>query len=146
MTNITLKESLKLAEESINKAIENKFKPISVVVLDNRGSMRVCLNQDGTTINRHKIAHGKANAALLWGTGTRAIAERAEKQSYFINSVSTLMNGDFIPVAGGIIIKDLNGNILGSVGISGDISDNDEIAGLAGISSIGKIADTGNKN
>ena len=143
MNNIELNDAIKIAEAAIQKSKEKNLKPISVVVLDVRGSMRVCLNQDGTSINRHKIAHGKANAALLWGTGTRAIADRAEKQAYFVNSVCNLMNGDFIPVPGGIIIKDKEDNIIGAVGISGDLSDNDEIAGVAGINAAGFIADTG---
>ena len=143
MRNIELNDAIKIAEAAIQKSKEKNLKPISVVVLDVRGSMRVCLNQDGTSINRHKIAHGKANAALLWGTGTRAIADRAEKQAYFINSVCNLMNGDFIPVPGGIIIKDKEDNIVGAVGISGDLSDNDEIAGVSGINAAGFIADTG---
>ncbi len=143
MKNIELNDAIKIAEVAIQKSKEKNLKPISVVVLDVRGSMRVCLNQDGTSINRHKIAHGKANAALLWGTGTRAIADRAEKQAYFVNSVCNLMNGDFIPVPGGIIIKDKEDNIIGAVGISGDLSDNDEIAGVAGINAAGFIADTG---
>ena len=143
MKNIELNDAIKIAEAAIQKSKEKNLKPISVVVLDVRGSMRVCLNQDGTSINRHKIAHGKANAALLWGTGTRAIADRAEKQAYFINSVCNLMNGDFIPVPGGIIIKDKEDNIVGAVGISGDLSDNDEIAGVAAINAAGFIADTG---
>ena len=143
MKNIELNDAIKIAEVAIQKSKEKNLKPISVVVLDVRGSMRVCLNQDGTSINRHKIAHGKANAALLWGTGTRAIADRAEKQAYFVNSVCNLMNGDFIPVPGGIIIKDKEDNIIGAVGISGDLSDNDEIAGVAGINAAGFVADTG---
>ena len=143
MKNIELNDAIKIAEVAIQKSKEKNLNPISVVVLDVRGSMRVCLNQDGTSINRHKIAHGKANAALLWGTGTRAIADRAEKQAYFVNSVCNLMNGDFIPVPGGIIIKDKEDNIIGAVGISGDLSDNDEIAGVAGINAAGFIADTG---
>jgi len=143
MKNIELNDAIKIAEAAIQKSKEKNLKHISVVVLEVRGSMRVCLNQDGTSINRHKIAHGKANAALLWGTGTRAIADRAEKQAYFINSVCNLMNGDFIPVPGGIIIKDKEDNIVGAVGISGDLSDNDEIAGVAGINAAGFIADKG---
>ena len=143
MKNIELNDAIKIAEAAIQKSKEKNLKPISVVVLDVRGSMRVCLNQDGTSINRHKIAHGKANAALLWGTGTRAIADRAENKLYFVNSVCNLMNGDFIPVPGGIIIKDKEDNIIGAVGISGDLSDNDEIAGVAGINAAGFIADTG---
>ena len=53
------------------------------------------------------------------------------------------MDGDFIPVPGGVLIKDSEGAILGAVGISGDLSDNDEKAAVAGIEAAGLIADTG---
>ena len=36
-----------------------------------------------------------------------------------------------------------DGNLLGAVGISGDTSDNDEVAALAGISAAGLVAETG---
>jgi uncharacterized protein GlcG (DUF336 family) len=41
------------------------------------------------------------------------------------------------------LVKDSNGNIIGAVGISGDTSDNDEIAALAGIAASGLAADAG---
>ncbi|MDP6217896.1 MAG: heme-binding protein, partial [Alphaproteobacteria bacterium] len=44
---------------------------------------------------------------------------------------------------GGVLIKDSTGAILGAVGISGDLSDNDEKAAVAGIEAVGLIADTG---
>ena len=53
------------------------------------------------------------------------------------------MNGDFIPVPGGVLIRNSDGAVLGAVGISGDISDNDEAAAVAAIESVGLVADTG---
>ncbi len=38
---------------------------------------------------------------------------------------------------GGVLIKDADGEILGAVGISGDTSDNDEAAAIAGIEAAG---------
>ena len=52
-------------------------------------------------------------------------------------------DGNLIPVPGGVLIRDENNAIIGSVGISGDSSDNDEIAAVAGIESVGLKADTG---
>ena len=49
----------------------------------------------------------------------------------------------FTAVAGGVLIKDGQGAILGSVGVSGDTSDNDEIAAAAGIEAAGLVFDTG---
>ena len=42
-----------------------------------------------------------------------------------------------MPVPGGILIKNAVGEIIGAIGVSGDNSDNDEIAGNAGIEGAG---------
>lgn len=44
---------------------------------------------------------------------------------------------------GGVLIKDADGEILGAVGISGDTSDNDEAAAIAGIEAAGFAFDAG---
>jgi uncharacterized protein GlcG (DUF336 family) len=51
--------------------------------------------------------------------------------------------GRIVPVPGGVLIRDLAGEIVGSVGISGDTSDKDEICAVHGIRSAGLNPDTG---
>ena len=92
---------------------------------------------------RWRIAQGKANAAIQLGIGSRALMARAEQQAYFIQSMNGLAGGEFVPVPGGVLIRDAEGSLLGAVGISGDTSDNDEAAALAGISAAGLVAETG---
>jgi uncharacterized protein GlcG (DUF336 family) len=46
-------------------------------------------------------------------------------------------------VPGGVLIKDSTNEIIGAVGISGDTSDNDEAAAVAGIEGAGFTADIG---
>ena len=75
--------------------------------------------------------------------GSRALGDRAEAQAYFIDAVGRMMDGDFIPVPGGVLVKNAPGEILGAVGVSGDLSDNDEKAAVAGIEAAGLHADTG---
>jgi uncharacterized protein GlcG (DUF336 family) len=48
-----------------------------------------------------------------------------------------------LPVVGGVLIRDKAGAIVGAVGISGDTSDNDEAAAIAGIEAAGFTADPG---
>lgn len=140
---ITLQQAQSIIDGALVEAEKLGLKPLCVSVLDNRASLRACVNQDGTSIQRHKIAHGKANAAIAIGMGTRALMNRAEQQAYFIDAVGRMMDGDFIPVPGGVLIRDENGTLLGAVGISGDTSDNDEAAALAGIAAAGLTAETG---
>jgi uncharacterized protein GlcG (DUF336 family) len=143
MTNITCQQAQTLAEAALAKGHELGLKPLCVCVLDSRASLRFCINQDGTSIDRHRIAHGKANAALSLGMGTRAIGNRAEIQAYFVDAVGRMTGGDFIPVPGGVLIRDASGEVIGAVGVSGDTSDNDELTCIAGIEAVGMIADTG---
>ena len=48
-----------------------------------------------------------------------------------------------MPAAGGVLIVDADGQLVGAVGVTGDTSDNDEICALAGIEAAGFTAQTG---
>ena len=143
MLKLTYDTSLNIAQEAVKKASKLGLNPLAIVVLDDRASLRICLNQDGTSIHRHRVAHGKANAAMSLGMGSRSLGSRAEEQAYFVDALGRMMDGDFIPVPGGVLIRNSDGTILGAVGISGDISDNDEAVAIAAIESAGLVADTG---
>tara|TARA_B100000768_G_scaffold18405_1_gene16702 strand:+ start:1342 stop:1788 length:447 start_codon:yes stop_codon:yes gene_type:complete len=140
---VTLEKANLMIQNAINKAREIKINPIMVVLLDHRGAIKACLGEDGVSSLRFKIAHGKANGAFQMGMGSRALFNRAEQQAYFINAVNALTDGALVAVPGGVLIKDKNNNIVGALGISGDTSDNDEIAAVAGIESVGYTADIG---
>jgi uncharacterized protein GlcG (DUF336 family) len=43
-------------------------------------------------------------------------------------------------VPGGVLVRDPDGALLGAVGVSGETSDNDEAAALAGIEAAGLVA------
>ena len=140
---ISLSTAQTLIDAAFAKGQELGLKPLSVVVLDPRASMVAVMSQDGVSQMRAKIAHGKANAAIALGMGTRALMNRAEQQAYFIQAMNGLAGGDMVPVPGGVLIRDAAGMLLGSVGISGDTSDNDEAAALAGIAAADLSAETG---
>ena len=140
---VTLEKANLMIQNAIDKAREIKINPIMVVLLDHRGAIKACLGEDGVSSLRFKIAHGKANGAFQMGMGSRALFNRAEQQAYFINAVNALTDGALVAVPGGVLIRDKNNNVVGALGISGDTSDNDEIAAIAGIESVGYIADIG---
>ncbi len=140
---ISLSQSRKLIEAALAKGRALDLKPLSVVVLDPRAAMVAMMSEDGVSQMRARIAHGKANAAIALGMGTRALMNRAEQQAYFIQALNGVAGGDMVPVPGGVLIQDQEGTLLGAVGISGDTSDNDEAAAIAGIEAAGLNAVTG---
>ena len=143
MAELTLDIARKILDVALAKGVEKKLKPLVVTVLDARGCVKVSAAQDGTSLLRSEIAHGKAYGALAMGMGSRALFQRAQEQAYFIDAVNTLAQGRMVPVPGGVMILDDNGTLLGAVGVSGDTSDNDEICAIAGIEAAGLKANAG---
>ncbi len=119
------------------------FKPLSVVVLDAGGHVTAFEREDGASNMRFQVAYGKAHGALALGLGSRSLMVRAEQQPYFIASVTAAIGGALVPVPGGVLMRDASGVLLGAVGVSGDSSDNDEAAAVAGIERAGFTAETG---
>ncbi|MGV7215176.1 GlcG/HbpS family heme-binding protein [Bradyrhizobium sp. UFLA05-112] len=132
MAELTLDTARKILDAAVAKAAELKLKPLVITILDARGVLKLAAAQDGTSLMRAEIAHGKAYGALAMGMGSRALYQRAQEQAYFIDAVNTIAKGALVPVPGGVLIHD-GGTLLGAVGVSGDTSDNDEACAVAGI-------------
>jgi uncharacterized protein GlcG (DUF336 family) len=119
---------------------EKGFKPLTVVVLDAGGHVVAAEREDGSSNKRFEIAFGKAHGALALGMGSRSLMARAEQQAYFIAAASAAVGGALVPVPGGVLVRDGGGVLLGAVGVTGDTSDNDETAAVAGIEAAGLTA------
>jgi uncharacterized protein GlcG (DUF336 family) len=134
---LTLEAALTITSKALALAADKKLKPLAVVVLDARGSLKAAAVQDNSSLMRSDIAHGKAYGALALGMGSRAIFKRATEQPYFVDAMNTMARGALVPVPGGVLIEDGKGGVIGAVGISGDTSDNDEACAVAGIEAAG---------
>jgi uncharacterized protein GlcG (DUF336 family) len=115
------------------------LKPLAVVVLDAGGHVRAAERADGASNMRFEIARAKAFGAISLGMDSRALMERAEVQPYFVLSAGAAIGGALVPVPGGVLVRDGDGSVIGAVGVSGDSSDNDEAAAIAGIEAAGLI-------
>src|SRR6266550_9062753 len=142
MAELTLEIARKILDVALAKGVEKKLKPLVVTVLDARGCVKISAAQDGTSLLRSEIAHGKAYGALAMGMGSRALFQRAQEQAFFVNAVNALAQGRLVPVPGGVVIQDGSG-LLGAVGVSGDTSVNDESCAIAGIEAAGLKANPG---
>ena len=140
---ITLRKARTIIAKALARAKQDNLKPIAVCVLDAGGHLKAFERQDGASIGRFDVARGKASGALQLGLGSRALFERAEKQAYFLLATGNIFPNGLVPVPGGVLVRDRKGQIVGAVGISGDTSDNDEAAAVAGIEAAGFTADPG---
>lgn len=118
------------------------LKPLSVAVLDAGGHLVAFEREDGSSTHRFQIAHGKAHGAIALGVGSRQLNTMAEDRPYFIAAVTAAVGGALVPVPGGVLVCDEGDAVVGAVGASGDTSDNDEAAILAGLKAMGLSART----
>jgi len=125
---------------TLEEARNRGFKPIAVAVLDERGAIRALAAQDGTSTKRAEVAIGKAHGAVAMGIGSRDLAKRP---AHFLAAVTHAVGGMLVPVPGGVLVRDDHGVLLGAVGVSGETSDNDEAAAMAGIEACGLSSDPG---
>ena len=137
MTRLTLAQAEALADETLRHARVTGAAPLTVVVLDPGGHVVVVKREDDAGILRVEIATAKAFGALGMGMSSREIAERAERQPTFFSSLAAVTGGRLAPAAGGVLVRDAEGALLGAVGVSGDLSDVDEACVLAGIAAAG---------
>ena len=140
---LTLKQAKDIIQHALAEQQKQGFKPLAVVVLGAGGAIKASESQDNTSQIRPKIAHGKAYGAYSLGMGSRALFERAKAEPFFIQAMNSLCDGALVPVPGGVLIRSQDGALLGAVGITGDISDNDEQCAVVGIEAAGLVADPG---
>src|SRR5258707_15753422 len=101
MAELTLDVARKILDAALGKGLEKKLKPLAVMVLDARGCVKISAAQDGTSLLRGEIAHGKAYGAPAMGMGSRALFQRAQEPAYFIGAAKQLAQGRTVPVSGG---------------------------------------------
>ena len=141
MAEISASRARTIIRKTMAKGDEMGFKPLSVVVLDTGGHVKAFERADGASPGRFGIAQGKAYGAIMLGMPGSAQMARAEQQAYFMAAVNGVYGGQVVPVPGGILVRDKRGAVIGAVGVTGDTSDNDVVAGLAGIEAAGLTGD-----
>lgn len=140
---LTLAQAQDIIKHTLAKAHEMKFKPVAVVVLDNRGAVVASAAEDGSSLKRFQVASAKAQGSLAFNMNSRALEKLAIDRPHFVAGAIAAVGGALIPVAGGVIIRGADKQVIGAVGVSGDTSDNDEIAAISGVKAAGLLADGG---
>lgn len=141
MARLKLTDAVKLCEAALEKARGMDLNPMTVAVLDEGGQVTALMKEDGSARMRADMAVAKAYAALGMGVSTAVLEERAKARPNFIDSLASVAHGNFIPVAGGHVIYDSDGDRVGAVGVTGDQAPRDVECARAGIAAAGLNTD-----
>ncbi|MDE2788928.1 MAG: heme-binding protein [Paracoccaceae bacterium] len=141
MSELKLRQAKRILSKGIAYGRDRNLKPLAIVVLDPGGHPKAFEREDGASPGRYAVAMGKAYGCLMLGMGGSAMMARAEQQAYFMAAMNGLFGGRVVPVPGGVLVRDRRGQIIGAVGVSGDVSENDAAAAVAGIEAAGLTAE-----
>ena len=140
MTKLTLDRASMIVEEALAAGRRMGLNPLTVSVVDDGGHLKCFKREDGPgAALRPQIATGKAFGAVGMGRSSRALGAMAAERPHFVGALVDASQGRLVPVPGGVLVKD-GEEIVGAVGVSGDSSDNDEAAAVAGIEAAGFAA------
>ncbi|MDO9623945.1 MAG: heme-binding protein [Pseudomonas sp.] len=143
MSALNLHTATTISNRALALGRELSAAPLTVAVLDAGGHLISLQREDGASLLRPQIAIAKAWGAVALGKGSRAIAADAQQRPAFIGALNNLADGKLLPAAGGVLIRDARGEVIGAIGITGDTSDIDEQCAIGAVQAAGLKADAG---
>ncbi len=139
MKRLTLALANDIIAATLAKARDLNLPPMGCAVLDSGGHLKAFQAEDGLAFARVHVCQGKAWGSLGVGVDSDKIAERyvsGGPNPGFINALNAMTGGKVVPLAGGVLIRDENGEVLGAVGVSGAKPEEDETCARAGIEAV----------
>jgi glc operon protein GlcG len=118
-----LAEARAAVEAVLGEACKLPDAPIAVAVVDDYGRLVYFARMDGCPPVVVELALNKAYTAAVALMDTLAFAERDKGWG---RELATYSDAKFTYLQGGLVIKAANGTLLGGIGVSGRMPDEDE--------------------
>jgi uncharacterized protein GlcG (DUF336 family) len=141
MRAISLAEANKIIEATFASAKKRKAYALAAIVLDAGGRVKAFQKQDGAALLRFEIAYGKAFASLSLNRSSRQMLQKEREKPYFMAALERLSDGPIFLEGGGQLIRDKSGEIVGALGVTGDVNEVDDLCAMDGIRAAGFLPD-----
>ncbi len=109
---------------------------VSVAVLDQGANLKAFSRMDRAWLGSIDVAIKKAKSSVLFEVETAKLWEFCSSNGQVHGMEST--NGGLVTFAGGLPIKDKDGNLIGAVGVSGGMVDQDSDIAKAASAAFGE--------
>ena len=138
---ITLDQAERVIDAILARARELNCRPMSAVVVEPGGPVKAFKKEDGSSTLRFEMAFGEAYASLALGRSSSLVRLRAEERPLFMDYLMRASDGKIFAEGGGMLIRDVDGALLGAVGVTGDVQERDEELAAYGIRAAGLKTD-----
>ncbi|MGH6767443.1 MAG: GlcG/HbpS family heme-binding protein [Xanthobacteraceae bacterium] len=133
MRAISLAEANKIINGTFASARKRKAYALAAIVLDAGGRVKAFQKQDGASLMRFEIAYGKAFGALSLNRSSRQVLQKQREKPYFMANLEQLADGPLFMEGGGQLIRDATGEVVGALGVTGDVNEVDDLCAIDGI-------------
>jgi uncharacterized protein GlcG (DUF336 family) len=142
MRGLSLNEANTIIAKTFAAAKKYRCRPMSAIVLDAGGRVKAFQKEDGASMLRFEVCYGKAYASLALGRPSKLVLQKAQEKPQFMQSIENLADYPLFLEGGGQPIRDKSGEVVGAVGVTGDVNEMDDICAIAGIHAAGLRADS----
>ena len=138
MSDINLEKAREAISAAIQKSKELNVK-MNIAIVDSSGNLKAFARMDGAWLGSIDIAIKKARTAQYFHFPTGEIGKLSQPGGPFYGIEHT--NGGLVSFPGGLPIRNAQGEVIGSIGVSGSSVENDLAVAEAGESvAAGKVA------
>ena len=127
---LTLSAAKQAAEAAEVEASRNNWQLV-IAILDHGGDLIVLHRMDGAQLGSIEIAEAKARTSLRYRRPSMAFADSLQSGNTHI-----LRLPGVLPSGGGLPIE-VDGNVVGAIGVSGATSEEDEQCARIGLAALG---------
>ncbi|MGS2741795.1 GlcG/HbpS family heme-binding protein [Sinomicrobium sp. M5D2P17] len=114
--NITEVQAESVLKAAISKVKEIKV-PMNIAIMDEGANLKLFYRMDGALLGSADIAIKKAKTSRLFEMNSEKLGELSQPGESLFNVEHS--NGGLISFAGGLVLKNNNDIIIGSIGVSG---------------------------
>ena len=141
MSNITLDQADRLIDAILKRGAEQQLRPLAVIVVEPGCKVKAFKKEDGASMIRFEMTFGKCYAALALGRSSKLIKIRRAEKPAFMDYLDNASGHQIFDEGGGMLIRDANGEVIGAVGVTGDLQERDDELAAHGISATGLKTD-----
>jgi uncharacterized protein GlcG (DUF336 family) len=141
MSEVTLEQAERIIDAILARGRELNCRPLSVVITDPGAHVKAFKKEDGSAMMRFEMATGKAYASLALGRSSSLVRLRNEEKPAFMSYLIQASGGKIFPEGGGRLIRNAGGEIIGAVGVTGDVESQDDALAAHGIRAAGLKTD-----
>lgn len=127
---VTLNDARRVIAAAEKKAAE-VGQPMNIAVADGGGNLVAHVRMDKAWLGSIDISIKKAYTARAFDIATKDLADHSQSGGQFFG-IHASNNGRIMIFAGGVPLKNKNGEIVGAIGVSGGSGEQDHAVAVAG--------------